>query len=182
MLLQAKEGKDCSKPPEAEREAGDRCSLRASEGASPANTWILDSRPVRQIRFCCLSHSMALGYISCGNQTSYYDLFWCPNYPFLGQRTSGDFCILSTWPHPSLCTSLLSGITRCLRLTLNFCCPGFPWWLRWWRICLQCRRPKFDSWVGKSPWRREWLTHSDILAWRIPWTDGVTNSQTWLSN
>ena len=75
MLLQAKEGKDCSKPPEAEREAGGRCSLRASEGASPANTWILDSRPVRQIHFCCLSHSMALGYISCGNQTSYYDLF-----------------------------------------------------------------------------------------------------------
>ena len=25
------------------------------------------------------------------------------------------------------------------------------------RICLQCRRPRFDSWVGKIPWKREWL-------------------------
>ena len=25
------------------------------------------------------------------------------------------------------------------------------------RICLQYRRPGFDSWVGKIPWRREWL-------------------------
>ena len=23
-------------------------------------------------------------------------------------------------------------------------------------ICLQCRRPGFDSWVGKIPWRRKW--------------------------
>ena len=25
------------------------------------------------------------------------------------------------------------------------------------RICLQCRRPGFNSWVGKISWRREWL-------------------------
>ena len=24
-------------------------------------------------------------------------------------------------------------------------------------ICLQCGRPKFNPWVGKIPWRREWL-------------------------
>ena len=24
------------------------------------------------------------------------------------------------------------------------------------RICLQCRRPGFDSWVWKIPWRRAW--------------------------
>ena len=24
------------------------------------------------------------------------------------------------------------------------------------RICLQCRRPRFNLWVGKLPWRREW--------------------------
>ena len=36
--------------------------------------------------------------------------------------------------------------------------PGLwlPWWLSWWRICLQCRRPGFSPWVGKIPWRREW--------------------------
>ena len=38
------------------------------------------------------------------------------------------------------------------------------WWLRWWRIHLQFRRAGFDPWVGKTPWRKEWLTHSSILA------------------
>ena len=28
--------------------------------------------------------------------------------------------------------------------------------VQWWRICLQCRRCKFDPWVGKIPWRRKW--------------------------
>ena len=31
-----------------------------------------------------------------------------------------------------------------------------PQWLRWQRICLQCRRTGFDSWVRKISWRREW--------------------------
>ena len=30
----------------------------------------------------------------------------------------------------------------------------FPCWLRWYRICLQCRRPGFYPWVRKIPWRR----------------------------
>ena len=28
---------------------------------------------------------------------------------------------------------------------------------QWSRIRLQCRRPRFDSWVGKFPWRRDRL-------------------------
>ena len=31
------------------------------------------------------------------------------------------------------------------------------WWLRQQRVCLQCRSPRFNPWVGKIPWRREWL-------------------------
>ena len=34
---------------------------------------------------------------------------------------------------------------------------GLPRWLSWSRICPQCGRPGFDPWVGKIPWRREWL-------------------------
>ena len=34
---------------------------------------------------------------------------------------------------------------------------GLSWWLRQWRMCLQCGRPSFNPWVGKIPWRREWL-------------------------
>ena len=49
---------------------------------------------------------------------------------------------LSDWAH----THILDwGIIAC------------PWRLRWQRICLQCERPGFDPWVGKVPWRRQWL-------------------------
>ena len=34
---------------------------------------------------------------------------------------------------------------------------GLPWWFRLYSIHLQCRRAKFNPWVGKIPWRREWL-------------------------
>ena len=34
---------------------------------------------------------------------------------------------------------------------------GLPWWLSWWRIHLQCRRPQLDPWVGMIPWKREQL-------------------------
>ena len=31
------------------------------------------------------------------------------------------------------------------------------------RICLQCRRPRFDPWVGKVSWRRAWQPTSVCL-------------------
>ena len=34
---------------------------------------------------------------------------------------------------------------------------GLPWWVSWYRILLQSGRPGFHLWVGKIPWRREWL-------------------------
>ena len=33
---------------------------------------------------------------------------------------------------------------------------NIPWWLRRNSVCLQCRRPGFDPWVKKIPWRRKW--------------------------
>ena len=33
---------------------------------------------------------------------------------------------------------------------------GLPWWHSGLRICLECRGPNFDPWVGKIPWRRKW--------------------------
>ena len=29
-------------------------------------------------------------------------------------------------------------------------------WLRWYSVCLQCGRPRFNPRVGKSLWRRKW--------------------------
>ena len=47
----------------------------------------------------------------------------------------------------------------------------FPWWLRWYRICLQCRRPGFNPGSGRSL-EKEIVTHVSIFAWRISWTGG----------
>jgi len=35
-----------------------------------------------------------------------------------------------------------------------------PWWLRWLRIHLQCRRLQFNSWLGKIHWRKDRLLTS----------------------
>ena len=51
---------------------------------------------------------------------------------------------LTAWDWPSICLRAKPII-------------GLPCWLRQSRICLQCRRPGFSPWVGKVPWRREWL-------------------------
>ena len=37
------------------------------------------------------------------------------------------------------------------------------WWLRWQSVCLQCGRPGFSPWVGKSPWRRKWQSTPVLL-------------------
>ena len=42
---------------------------------------------------------------------------------------------------------------------------GLPWWLRRQRICLQCRRPAFSSWVRKIPWKRAWQPTPVFLSW-----------------
>ena len=42
---------------------------------------------------------------------------------------------------------------------------------QWYRICLQCRRPGFNPWVRKIPWRRAWQQIPNILAWKMPWTE-----------
>ena len=36
----------------------------------------------------------------------------------------------------------------------------------------------FDPWVGRIPWSRELTaTHSNVFAWRIPWTKEALNWQ-----
>ena len=59
------------------------------------------------------------------------------------------------------------------------------------RIHLQCRRHRFDSWVG-IPWRRKWQPTPVFLPEKNPWTNNpraggatvqrVTKSQTWVNS
>ena len=41
--------------------------------------------------------------------------------------------------------------------TTSLSLSGLPWCLSWKRTLLQCRRPGFDPWVGKIPWKGERL-------------------------
>ena len=72
---------------------------------------------------------------------------------------------------PKFCSPFVG---KDLILNVHKVAQNVPWWLRWWRVHLQCNRPEFDPWVGKIPWRGEWLhspLHSTILVGEIPWTE-----------
>ena len=54
-----------------------------------------------------------------------------------------------------------------------------PWWFRWCRICLRCRRPRFDHWVRKTAWRMEWQPTLIFLPGEFHGQSSL-QSQTWL--
>ena len=60
---------------------------------------------------------------------------------------------------------------------------GFPVAHRW-RICLQCKRPRFGPWVKKIPWRRKWKPTPVFLPGKFHGqrSRGVAKSQMWLSH
>ena len=41
------------------------------------------------------------------------------------------------------------------------------WWLRWQRTCMRCRRPRFNPWVEKIPWRGECLPTPGFLSGEV---------------
>ena len=73
----------------------------------------------------------------------------------------------------------------CRKLQVPHLQIGFPGG----RIRKQFRRPRFNPWVGKIPWRREWQPTPVFLPGESPWTEepgGLQfmglQSQTGLSN
>ena len=44
-------------------------------------------------------------------------------------------------------------------------------WLSGKESACQCRRRKFNPWVGKIPWKRKWQPTSVFLLKKIPWTE-----------
>ena len=64
--------------------------------------------------------------------------------------------------------------------------PWNPWWLSWWRNSLQCRRPQFYPWAGKTPSRRDRLP--TLVFWPgefhglySPWGHKVSDTTEWLT-
>ena len=88
----------------------------------------------------------------------------------------------------------VSHLTTLLKIVV-FCWLGFPGNSDGKEFFQERRRPRFDPWVGKIPWRREWQPtpvflpgefHGErslagcssdateqltLLAWKIPWTE-----------
>ena len=68
---------------------------------------------------------------------------------------------------------------------------GFPGGTVIKESACQCRRLKFDPWVGKIPWRRKWQPTSVFLLWKFhgqrrlagysPWGGKELNTAKWLS-
>ena len=61
--------------------------------------------------------------------------------------------------------------TACLLFSFPPALPRLFWWLNWQRICLQCGRPEFDAWVGKTPWKRAQQPTPVFLPGESPWTE-----------
>ena len=41
---------------------------------------------------------------------------------------------------------------------------GLPWWFSGREFTYQCRKCRFDPWVGKVPWRRKWQLTPVLLS------------------
>ena len=56
------------------------------------------------------------------------------------------------------------------------------------RIHLQCKRPRFDPWIGKIPWKSEWLPMPVFLSGEFPgqrslWSMGLQRvGHSWATN
>ena len=72
------------------------------------------------------------------------------------KRTKGSWYHLTSLPFLCMCSQ---GGFLTLRMR-NMCffnlLSGLPAWLSGKESTCQCRRCRFNPWVGKSPWRRKW--------------------------
>ena len=46
-------------------------------------------------------------------------------------------------------------------------------------ICLQCRRPRFDPWVEKIPWRRRWQPTPVLLPGQFHGLSSLVSYSLW---
>ena len=54
------------------------------------------------------------------------------------------------------------------------------WKLVWWsRVHLQCRRPRFNCWVRKIPWRRKWQPTPVFLLGKFHGWRSLVNYSPW---
>ena len=93
-------------------------------------------------------------------RSSSLDVSWSPSarlhslsLPALCHKLSSESFMGET--SPAVQWLILS--SQCRRPIFDPCLKGFPGGSDSKESACQYRRPRFDSWVGKIPWRREWL-------------------------
>ena len=57
--------------------------------------------------------------------------------------------------------------------------PRLPRWLRQLRICLQRRRLRFNPWIKKIPWGKEWLPTPAFLPRELPGQRNLAGYSLW---
>ena len=86
----------------------------------------------------------------------------------------------------SLLTDLIPHLEPAAMFSFHPVSSGVPWWLTEQRICLQCRKPRLNPWVRKTPWRKVWQSTPVFLPREFHGqraiVHGVTKSQTRLSD
>ena len=123
-------------------------------------------------------------FLSCVDSSSFYPLAFClkkknvSKQPYcyrIKEEMYGEVCprwLQQKWTIILIASdSFREGLFVCVcvsLLILNW----LPQWLRWSRIHLQCRRPGFNSWAGKNPWRRAWQPTPVFLPGESTWTEG----------
>ena len=112
----------------------------------------------------------------------------CPQGPIMVSQMTG-FSYFKWWivyKYIYICIHTHTFIQTHYILYIAYIGYGLPWWLRQWRILLQCRRPGFDPWVGRSsgegthyPLQYSCLENSmDRRTWQAV-VHGVAKSLTW---
>ena len=113
---------------------------------------------------------------------TYLKITPCPSFPTSPSKNVLSFFLFLHY------SSTDSSVQQSLRLPIFIVLRGFPGGIRGKESTCQCKRRRFDPWVGKIPWRRKWqLTpvflpgeSMNIGAWWAT-VSGVAKSWIWLS-
>ena len=83
---------------------------------------------------------------------------------------------------------MMGGVVSVL-IWFNYQHTGLPWWLSGKEPACQCRRYRFNPWIGKILWRRKWQSTPVFLPGEfhgqrilMVYTPGLQKNQTWFSN
>ena len=98
---------------------------------------------------------------------------WCKTYEEL-KNTPGIITVNRTKQSRTWALVTWSMVLNPSQETLSL-----PWWLSGKEPACQCRRPRFNPWVGKFPWRRKWQPTPVFLPGKFHAQRSLMHSSLW---